>query len=618
MAALRRRHRRRAVVALALLVLSATAIAQSVVIYVQQATGANQFALGFRPPIPRQSSTPLDAFRTYEALHARHQDLMLQHDIIRGEVVGQSRDGAAIWAYVIGDADALTAHGQPESSLLINGGIHAREWGTPELTTGLLEAAVANAGDGWLWDYLADSVHFTVLPVNNIDGFRQTQRYPTQVLVGADPRWPQFWPRDGRMRRKNLRDADTALFSFGDHLNGVDLNRNFEPFWGMFGGDLTNPQDLVYRGPAALSEPESQALLQAAELARPERLRWYQDTHSYTQVILTKQTFNARRNAIQSQLARTFGDFHNALSLERHGRPRPYPEAPDEAGSGLGLTAEYFAWVYEIPAWTLEIEPRQSAAEYGGFGAEHDGFILPDSEVRRLRDDMALTHAVVAYRSAGPPALLALEVLDEHGEPVIAAHWQAIGDGARQRVVTAQQPLLAERDYRLRLVFDKPMRWLASHGATTAPGHPQDLHPQVRLIDADGAQRFEFDTATGRWADGSAAAPVWIWRFDRWELDFRWTPAEVELLRGALRFEIETADFTGLALDANPATVVDWRDGAWSGYEDSTGLAGDSGGADRSHEVQVSDAAGARRWQLRDPQPPPGRDALLPGRGFSS
>jgi hypothetical protein len=596
-----------------LLLAAGPLLAQSSVIYIERATGANQFALGFSPPIPRNSATPLDAFRTYQSLHARHQDLMLQHDFIRGEVVGQSREGAEIWAYVIGDPDPDTRHGGPESSLLINGGIHAREWGTPELTTALIEAAVDHAGDGWLWDYLVETVHFTVLPVNNVDGFRQTQRYPTLVLVGADPRWPQFWPRDGRMRRKNMRDADTALFSFGDHLNGVDLNRNFDPFWASSTGSSSNPAELVYHGPAAFSEPESHALLAAAELARPDRLRWYQDTHSFTQVILSKRTFNARRNALQSALARTFRDFHNALSLQRHGRERIYPESPDSAGAGIGVTAEYFGVVYEIPSWTLEIEPRQSAAEYGGFGTEHDGFILPDSEVRRLRDDMALTHAVLAYRQAGPPALLALEVLDEHGEAVIAARWHYLGEGLRERMVTQQQALLPERSYRLRLGFDKPMRWHGEAGAAAAPGHPQPLHPVVRLVDANGTPRFEFETTSGRWADGSATAPVDAWRYDHWQLDFSLSAAEAESLSGELLFEIETADFTGQALDADPTTAVDWSDGAWSGYEDDSGVAGDLGGPDHSHEVRIFGAAEARRWQLRNPPAPPGRGELLRG-----
>ena len=606
------RWRSRFCVALLLALTAAPASAQSIVMYIEQSTGANQFALGFPPPLPRNSATPLNAFRSYESLHARHQDLMLQHAFIHGEIVGISHEGAEIWAYVIGDPDSDTRNAGPESSLLINGGIHAREWGTPELTTALIEAAVDNAGDNGLWDYLIETVHFTVLPVNNVDGFRQTQRYPTLVLVGADPRWPQFWPRDGRMRRKNMRDADTSLFSFGDHLNGVDLNRNFDPFWAASTGSSSNPAELVYHGPAAFSEPESQALLQAAELARPDRLRWYQDTHSFTQVILSKRTFNQRRNAIQSQLARTFREFHNALSLQRHGRERIYPESPDSAGAGIGVTAEYFGVVYEIPSWTLEIEPRESAAEYGGFGANHDGFILPDSEVARLRDDMALTHAVLAYRQAGPPSVLGLEIVRENGALVYSARWQHVGAGQRELMLEQAEPLLPNQGYRLRLSFDKPMRWDGPDGASAAPGHPLELAPAIRLLDAAGAVVFEFDPSAGAWADGSAQAPVEAWRHDRWQLEFQLTAAEAGALAGEHRFEIEVTDFTGQELDADPATVVDWVDGAWAGYEDGEGVAGDVGGADRSLPLRIASPAEARRIMMRNARELPGRGDLLP------
>ena len=199
--------------------------------YVEQASGADQFVLGYPPPVPQDSATPLDGFRSYDALHARHQDLMLRHDFIAGSRVGESLQGRGIWMYLLGDEDDLTDNAGPESSLLISGGLHAREWASPELTTGLIEAVAAGAGDDWLHDYVNENVRFAVLPVVNPDGFVQTQRYPDRVIVGADPEHPSVAPRDGRMRRKNMRGADGVLASLPDHLSGVDLNRNHSPYW---------------------------------------------------------------------------------------------------------------------------------------------------------------------------------------------------------------------------------------------------------------------------------------------------------------------------------------------------------------------------------------------------
>ena len=42
------------------------------------------------------------------------------------------------------------------------------------------------------------------------------------------------------------------------------------------------------------------------------------------------------------------------------------------------------------------------------------------------------------------------------------------------------------------------------------------------------------------------------------------------------------------ALDANPATAVDWSNGAWINYEDQFGVAGDIGGVDCTLQVFVA------------------------------
>lgn len=567
--------------------------------YAESRGGDNEFVLGYPPPEPVESALPLDGFRSYAALHARHQDLMLQSDLVTGTIVGRTIQGREIWAYAIGDPDSQTDNAGPESSALINGGIHAREWGPPELTTGLIEAAVENAGDRHLYDYIVGNVHFVVVPVNNVDGFIQTQRYPTRVLVGADPRVPALWPRDGRMRRKNMRGADERLSTTGDHLLGIDLNRNNEPFWASSSRSSSDPEELVYHGSNSFSEPETRALMAAAEFAGEQRLRWYGDVHSFGQVLFSVQTFNSRRNQIQSQLLSTFGRFHDALSLELHGSGRLYPDDRDPVGSGIGVTAEYFGYEYGIPSWTLEIEPRSSAAEYGGLGAEHDGFILPESEVDRLRQDMASTHAVLAYRQAGPPSVAALEIIDGGGRVVYAARWRHTGGGRRDLELAEREPLLPGFEYTLRVSFDKPMRWADDGGPRQAPGHSVPFTPAIALR-ADGGAGQALDTARGRWLGRPGAGEAFMkYRYDTFETAFT-APLDASLFgAGQLVIEVEAEDFTGQRLDADPATVVDWRQGAWSGYENTAGLTGDTGGTDNTLTIRITEPWEARLWLLR-------------------
>jgi hypothetical protein len=83
----------------------------------------------------------------------------------------------------LGDDDLLTIDGLPESATLTNGGIHAREWQTPEVVTGILELLALHEDDHHFYDYLRDNVNMIVIPSLNIDGFLQTQRYPTRLIL---------------------------------------------------------------------------------------------------------------------------------------------------------------------------------------------------------------------------------------------------------------------------------------------------------------------------------------------------------------------------------------------------------------------------------------------------
>ena len=95
--------------------------------YTENDNSGTNIALGYPPPVPVASLTPVAGFREYDSLFARHQSLLMLNDEVDGEVVGQTLSGRDIWAYVIGDPDGATAEGFAEPAVLVNGGIHARE-----------------------------------------------------------------------------------------------------------------------------------------------------------------------------------------------------------------------------------------------------------------------------------------------------------------------------------------------------------------------------------------------------------------------------------------------------------------------------------------------------------
>ena len=449
-------------------------------------------ALGYEVPRPVESLTPVDGFRSYQSLFERHQSLDAEHAAVAGVPVGQTVAGRDIWAYRVGDENDFTDDGGPEPMALINGTIHAREWQSPEAVTGLFERLVEMQDDQGIGSYLRNDLNLIVLPVLNIDGFLTTQKYPDRFTAS------EVQPREGRQRRKNGRNPGTRgaidddITTIGDNFWGVDLNRNSPRGWGENNGSTQDPVSLVNRGPLAQSEPEILALVAATrELGSATRLRFYTDVHSYSQIYFTPMTGNARRDAITERL----------VSRMRAVLDFKYRYGPDSS-SGIGLTSDYFARSFQVPAWTLETEPLRGGIDYGGTGHGHSGFILPASEVDRMRDEVFQMLLAGLYRQTEPPRLQAVEIRDAaSGELRYAARWQpAVAD--RRRRLVSDLPLVPGRSYRLWLAFNKPMRWRGANGAVTNyRGQNVRLTPRITL---------EFPTLGDDSLDVLAADVTWL------------------------------------------------------------------------------------------------------------
>ena len=118
---------------------------------------------------------------------------------------------------------------------------HAREWITVEMTRRLLHHVLDNYGKDPAITTLVNRTELWFVPVANPDGYDYT-----------------FTP-DNRLWRKNLADNNgDDQITAGD---GVDPNRNFSYKWGWDNeGSSPDPFSETYRGPAANSEPETEAL----------------------------------------------------------------------------------------------------------------------------------------------------------------------------------------------------------------------------------------------------------------------------------------------------------------------------------------------------------------------
>jgi hypothetical protein len=574
--------RLRVLIALVLALASTSSAAQTIRTYTQNAGGADTRPLGYPVPLPIATLTPVDGFRDYASLLARHEALDLASPDVAGFVVGQTLRQRPIRAYVLSDPDGTTVDGQIEGSFFINATTPARAWQTPEVATGIIEYLVANAGDRGLVRFRLDNTRLVIVPVQNIDGLLQTQRFPTQVIVGQDPSNPNDWPRDGRMRRKNLRDTDEILTTLGDHLLGVDLNRNHPPFWATSSSSSTDPRSLTFHGSGPHSEPEHDALRAALALVPASSIRLGQDLHSFSMVFLSESSgIEPRTNLIRDRIVDLMRNHNAALTRsDRFPQGRSYRHQPSPAGSGIGSADEYLATTYSIPAWTLELEPLQSGTEYGGTGDSHGGFILPASEIRRVRDGWARAHAAALYHVAGPPYLTRVIMRDaETDERRYLAEWVA-GEGGRVKLVQRDAPLIGGRRYRVELAFSKPMRIEVSGSpagfeGVTAPAEPvASLQAVVSLNLSGGAWQGD----PGRWQR---------YRFDTYAGEITLPVAAPGTTALSAPLQVSTQDLAGMGLDVEPGSPVDWQRGAWRGWQSETGVEGDVGGVDRNHRVFV-------------------------------
>lgn len=166
-----------------------------------------------------------------DSLHAVHPDLVSEKISI-----GQSVQGREIWAFKVSDNVDVD---EDEPEVFYNALIHARE---PAAMMTVLYY-VFQLVDGYAthpdYAYLVNNREQWFVPIVNPDGyvFNETNH-----------------PNGGGMHRKNLQPECAST-------PGVDLNRNFGYFWGFDNtGSSSNACAETYRGTAAFSEPETQAL----------------------------------------------------------------------------------------------------------------------------------------------------------------------------------------------------------------------------------------------------------------------------------------------------------------------------------------------------------------------
>ena len=182
--------------------------------------------------------------------------------------IGQSGsrwDPQTIYYVRITGNESTTEEGT-KPQMLFTSMIHSREVSALMSNIYFMWYIIENYNTDPAVKHLVDNNELYFIPVVNPDGLRWNEHLsPTS---------------GGGMQRKNLRPNGSNIT---DPNNGVDLNRNFDYFWGSAGsGSSGSSGSDSYRGPSAASEPETQIIVDFALDRNFETALW---NHTYANVI---------------------------------------------------------------------------------------------------------------------------------------------------------------------------------------------------------------------------------------------------------------------------------------------------------------------------------------------
>jgi carboxypeptidase T len=173
--------------------------------------------------------------------------------------IGTSIEGRPIWAVKISDNPNINEN---EPAVGFDALVHAREPQSMATQMYFMWYLLENYGTDPEATYLVNNREIYCVPCFNPDGYEYNRL--------TDPNGGGYW-------RKNRRDNGGGCY-------GIDLNRNFGYQWGYDNiGSSPDPCSETYRGTAAFSEPEAQAI---RDLANLKNYGTHFNMHSYGGYIL--------------------------------------------------------------------------------------------------------------------------------------------------------------------------------------------------------------------------------------------------------------------------------------------------------------------------------------------
>jgi len=223
-----------------------------------------------------------------------------------------------VHAFRIGRTGRNGASRRRRPAVCFVGGVHGREWGSPDILIYFAMRLLRAYRDGK--GVRLGHRSFTAPQIRRI-----VEHLDVIVLPQVNPDGRHFSMERHPMWRKNRRPAPRGR---GHKSVGVDINRNFPFLWRFdrhFAPDTVqstfNPADYeTYVGPRAGSEPETRNVIWL--LDHCPNIRYFADLHSYGETILhswgsdENQSRNPRMNFRNAAFDGTRGQIHDDVYRE--------------------------------------------------------------------------------------------------------------------------------------------------------------------------------------------------------------------------------------------------------------------------------------------------------------
>lgn len=261
---------------------------------------------------------------TYDRMRADAKELSEAYPgLISVSSIGQSVEGREL---------TLIKLGKGGKKLLLLGAHHAREYITSTFlmeTADTYAAAYAQNEKNGTPDLL-DSVTLYIVPMVNPDGVNLVQNGPDAAKN------PQA-VRAMRMLKESYSEWKA-------NINGVDLNRQYPCYWEEKASNTDVPSSEMYKGTAAATEPEVQAVMQ---LCKENDFAMAASFHTKGEVIYWADSGTEDAIAAAAPIAQSIAEVTGYALMDVSGDPAVY-------GAGF---ENWFRQEYLRPGFCIELTP---------------------------------------------------------------------------------------------------------------------------------------------------------------------------------------------------------------------------------------------------------------------